>query len=385
MKIKVWDLPTRFFHWFLVSAYIAAFYTSHNESLLEYHIAAGYIALGLVFFRVLWGFAGGRHARFSDFVRGWAEVKSFMSRVLRLDFPRFMGHNPAVGWVIIFILCVTFILTATGIITYGGEENRGVWVGAFTFAAAVWARDIHEILSYFIVAVVVIHICAALVHDFILKENIILSMITGFKEDPESWGDRFSHLRPEDGHSRAKLIAYVIAAVIGGFALIYLPPEGKSDPAFIQEPNIINAKGFAVRLKTDKVWKDECAASCHSAFHPTLLSAGSWRRVMAGLDDHFGETIMLEPGVKDGIEDFLTGASAERSTTEASKKLLYSIDANAPPPMRVTEVPYWRHKHDGISEDIFKRKSVVSRSNCPACHPWAESGSFEDKDIQIPE
>lgn len=384
MKIKVWDLPTRLFHWSLVVAYIVVIFTSHDESFLEYHVYVGYLILGLAIFRVLWGFVGNRYARFSGFVKGWAEVRSFSAQLSRLKIPRYLGHNPAVGWVVLVILGITLAITVTGIITYGGEENRGIFAGVFPFGMAMTARAAHEWLTYCVIAVIVGHICAALLHDFVLKENIILSMITGAKEDQESWSGRVEHLRPEEGHSGPKLVVYMLATLLGGLAMLYLPPEGRSDPASIHQPRLIDEKGFAVQLVLNSVWKEECA-ECHIAFHPTLMSAASWKRIMAGLDDHFGDIIELDDATRREIEAFLVSASAEYSTTEASRKLLYSIDPAEPALLRITDVPYWKEKHSDIKDDIFKRKSVVSRSNCTACHSWAESGSFEDRDIRLPD
>jgi len=384
MKIKVWDLPTRLFHWSLVGAFIAALFTSRNESFLEYHVLAGYFILGSVIFRILWGFAGNRYARFSSFVKGFGEVKSFLSQLFKLRLPRYIGHNPAVGWTVLVILGITTAITVTGIITYGGEENRGVFAGLFPFGMAMAARAVHGWLVYCIVAVVVGHVSAALIHDFVLKENIILSMITGTKEDDESWHERVDHLMPEEGHSAPKLVVYLVIVLLGGLAVLYLPPEGRSTPASIHQPRMLDDDGFASRFVVNSAWKNECA-DCHDAFHPTLLPAASWMKIMAGLDDHFGDAVTLDETARREIEAFLVSASAERSTTEASKKLLYSIDGLPDALIRITDVPYWKEKHSEIKDEVFKRESVVAKSNCSACHPWAEAGSFEDRDISIPE
>lgn len=383
MKVRVWDIPTRLFHWTLVAAYAGAFFTSRNEWFLEYHTIAGYLALGLVGFRVLWGFTGNRYARFSDFVKGFDTVYSFLKKAVRLGFPRYIGHNPAVGWVVVFMLALTAVIVFTGIVTYGGEENRGVLAGVFSFEAANAARTVHFLLADVAIAAIVTHICAALFHDFIMKENIILSMITGTKEDPESWHDRVDHLKPEDAPSAARLAVWVVVTFLGGFALVYLPPEGKGEFTGREAVQVFNEKGAPVLIKPDPLWKEECASSCHAGFHPTLLPAASWEKVMGSLDDHFGEDVSLDDPVRNQILKFLLSASADRSTTEASRKILYSIPKGTVP-MRVTAVPYWVAKHEDIKEEVFKRKSVISKSNCVACHPGAEAGSFEDKDIRIP-
>lgn len=385
MKIKVWDIPTRVFHWMLVVVFIAAFLTSENESRLDFHTIAGYLALGLVFFRVLWGFAGNRYARFADFVRGWPEIRSFISAALRHRRPpRVLGHNPLVGWVVLGMLGVTFVIALTGIITYSGEENLGVFAGLFTFKTAIYAHTVHELAADLVIIMIIVHVCAALIHDFVFRENIILSMITGVKEDDESLSERTSRMAQGEGRSVFTLIVWSIVAVMGGIALVYLPPAGKTDFLRLQPPRVIDDKGFASMVMPNDVWEAECATSCHNGFNPTLLPADSWRRVMAGLDDHFGDKIELDAETENEILDYLISASAERSATEASKKLLHSIGAGAPP-LRITEIPYWKKKHSGIAQKVYARKSVVSQSNCIACHPGSDKGSFEDRDISIPE
>ncbi|OGP24063.1 MAG: hypothetical protein A2X99_08810 [Deltaproteobacteria bacterium GWB2_55_19] len=384
MKVHVWDIPTRLFHWLLVSAFAGAFLSSHGDRFLEFHTSLGYIALGLVVFRVLWGFAGNRFARFSGFLKGWQSVRGYVASAARLHPPRFLGHNPAVGWVVLFMLAMVASIAISGIVTYGGEENRGFWAGVFSFEAGYNARVAHALLADLAIAVVVAHVCAALFHDFLLRENIILSMFTGTKEDEDTYAERVSHIPPHhDVRSVLRLIVWGVVAVMGGLALLYLRPAGRTDFLRMPQPNVVDDKGFASVMKVNAAWMEECAG-CHNAFHPTLLSADSWKKVMMGLNDHFGEIVTLDAAVSEEIGRFLLSASAERSTTEASRKLMRSL-RGLPAFDRITDVPYWKAKHEDIDIEVFKRKSVVSRSNCVACHPGAELGSFEDHDIAIPE
>lgn len=382
MKMKIWDLPTRLFHWMLAASFAGAYFTSRSEWLLERHTVFGYIALGLVAFRVLWGFEGNRFARFSEFVKGWGAVKSYIINAARLKPDRYLGHNPAVGWVVIFVLLLTSAICVTGIITYSGEEGRGAFSGLFSFNAAMYAAVIHDLLADLAVAVIVIHICAALFHDFILKENIIISMITGNKEDPESWRERVSHMQPGEGLSRARLAIWIFVAILAGAGLIYLPPEGRKDFKSSVEPRKpAAAKGQAAG--PEEAWKAECASSCHNAFHPMLLPQGSWKKVVSRLNDHFGDNVALDEETKRAVLGYLLENSAEKSGTEASRKILNSLK-EGDSPERITDTPYWKVKHSEINDEVYKRKSVVSKSNCVACHPGAEAGSFEDKDILIP-
>jgi cytochrome b len=382
-KIRVWDLPTRAFHWLLVAAYAGALLTSESEWLLEYHVAAGYVALGLVAFRILWGFAGNRFARFADFVKGLGAVVEYLLQAFRLHPRRFLGHNPAAGWMVLLLLLLTVAIAVTGIIVYAGEEMRGLFAGAFSYQTAQRARSIHLFLSYSAIFVIVIHIAVALFHEFFLNENIILSMFTGYKEDEESYGERVSHLHTGEILPPLRLVAYLFLTVMGGLGAIFLPPEGKTNISEFEQPKVFDPSGVAITVPESEAFRAECAETCHAAFHPTLMPSESWHRIMAGLEDHFGESVILDESGTAEILAYLLSAPAERSMTEASRKLAHSIRPGEIP-IRITDIPYWVNKHSEISEEVYRRSSIVSRSNCVACHPGAEMGSFEDRDITIP-
>ncbi|MBI5682921.1 MAG: cytochrome b/b6 domain-containing protein [Deltaproteobacteria bacterium] len=382
-KTLVWDIPTRLFHWLLVAVYITAYLTSRAEWYLEYHTIAGYIAGGLIIFRILWGFAGNRYARFSEFIKNWKEVKSFIAGAISLKLPRYIGHNPAVGWIVVIMLLLTAAIVTTGIITYSGEENSGVFAGIFTYKIAEIAKLLHRILVYIIIAIIVTHICAALFHDFVLRENIILSMITGKKEKPKMWEERVSHIKIREGRSIVRLAVWIIVTIMAGIGIVFIPPEGKKEFSDIGQYRVTDDKGFVVKLALNKTWKTECAASCHNGFHPTLLPAVSWKRLMANLDDHFGENVSLDETTQKEVMDYLAASSAEHSMTEASQKILRSIKKGEAP-LSITKTPYWIDKHADIPAEVYNRKTIVSKGNCTACHPGAEVGSFEDKDIHIP-
>ncbi len=337
---------------------------------MEYHLFAGCAALGLVVFRVAWGFTGGRHARFPEFLKGWGEVKSYIRGLVSLRPPKYLGHNPAVGWAMLFMLATIALITLTGVITYGGEEGRGILAGVVSFKAGITAKAAHEVLAYSAIIMIAGHFIAALFHEFILKEKIILSMVTGKKECAGIHDGTDGQLCPEK-RGASQLLVLVSAVVIAAAGLFYVFPE-KGETAF--DAGVIEkAAGF-------KVWRSECAESCHNAFHPSLLPAASWRAMVAS-DGHFGDNLSLDPKTRQEVTDFLAAYSAEQSASEVSKKIMLS---SGQAPARITVVRYWKDKHSEISESVFSRKSIVSRSNCAACHPGAESGSFEDKDIKIP-
>ena len=134
---------------------------------------------------------------------------------------------------------------------------------------------------------------------------------------------------------------------------------------------------------SNPTYKEECGA-CHLAYQPELLPSGSWEKIVAGLSDHFGEEIALDQESKKIIAEYLKANSAEYSSAKRAVKIMRSLRGQSP--MRITDVPYIRHKHedDDIPADAFTRKSVGSMSNCIACHTTAENGIYDDDHVVIP-
>lgn len=117
--------------------------------------------------------------------------------------------------------------------------------------------------------------------------------------------------------------------------------------------------------------------SCHFAYQIGLLPGESWVKMMS--EGHFG---VLDEQTRKQIMDYLKTNSAESSTSKISKKIFASAGANKP--TKITDIPYIRRKHNEIPPDVFKRKTIGSRSNCIACHTKAKGGNYEDDFVKIP-
>jgi len=128
-------------------------------------------------------------------------------------------------------------------------------------------------------------------------------------------------------------------------------------------------------------YKDNCGA-CHFAYQPELLPSGSWDKIVAGLEDHFGEAIEIDSESKKTIAEYLNANAAEHSSAKRAIKIMKSLGNQTP--LRITQIPYIQRKHRKIQSDVFKRKSIGSLSNCLACHRTAENGIYEDDDVVIP-
>jgi hypothetical protein len=135
-------------------------------------------------------------------------------------------------------------------------------------------------------------------------------------------------------------------------------------------------------LVDDPIYKEECGA-CHFAYQPALLPSGSWRKILSSLEDHHGESAAIAEEDIGVIGAYLEKNAAEFSPAKRARKIIRSLDGQTPE--RITEVPYIRRKHHEIKEEVFKRESIGSRSNCVACHSTAEHGVYEDDYAHIPE
>ncbi|QEA40555.1 cytochrome B [Pistricoccus aurantiacus] len=167
-RVKVWDPAVRLFHWSLVTAFAVAYFTP--DSSRDIHEWAGYVALGLVVFRLIWGFVGSRHARFSDFVTGPRRFIDYVRQMIRGKEPRYLGHNPAAA------IMILFLLVAVGVIGVSGWLLTTDWGwGSKTI------EEIHEISVDVTLVAIALHVGAAIYESIHHRENLIRAMFTGYK------------------------------------------------------------------------------------------------------------------------------------------------------------------------------------------------------------
>jgi len=177
-RIRVWDMPVRVFHWSLVSCFAVAYLTAeiHVENsdistgLDSLHQLAGYAALGLIGFRVIWGFVGSIHARFTDFVQRPSRLFAYLRLLMRGYEPRYLGHNPAAAVMILFLMIMTTLIGGSGYLLttdYGWSSEA--------------LEEIHEIFTNCMLVAIAFHVAAAIYESWKHRENLILSMITGYK------------------------------------------------------------------------------------------------------------------------------------------------------------------------------------------------------------
>jgi len=133
---------------------------------------------------------------------------------------------------------------------------------------------------------------------------------------------------------------------------------------------------------THKAWQQECA-SCHIAYAPSFLPKASWRKMMGGLDQHFGDNASLDPATQADILKFLEAHAADSGNSRMGRRVMQGMDAQNPP-LRITETRWFVRKHDEVPRTTWSRKSIGSPANCAACHHQAEQGNFDEDAIRIP-
>lgn len=124
-QVTVWDPLVRIFHWSLVLSFAAAYLTGEIWEQEELHEWAGYAALGLILFRIIWGFVGSQHARFSDFLYGPKAVIEYLKSLLTTHPKHYLGHNPAGGWMVVLLLLGVLATGITGLKLLAIEEGEG--------------------------------------------------------------------------------------------------------------------------------------------------------------------------------------------------------------------------------------------------------------------
>ncbi len=179
MKQRVWDLPTRLFHWTLVVLVALSWWSAENDQ-QDLHLYLGYAVLSLLLFRLLWGFVGSSTARFSVFVRGPASVVRYVRD--RFEWP-VAGHAPLGAVSVLALLAMLFVQVGTGL--FAADED-GLFTGPLSYLVSVGVSDtlteLHEELFNVLLALIGLHVAAIVLYRLALRKNLLGPMITGKAE-----------------------------------------------------------------------------------------------------------------------------------------------------------------------------------------------------------
>jgi cytochrome b len=213
--VAVWDLPTRLFHWLLVAAVVVSYATGGEDGVwFAVHTSSGYVIAMLLLFRVVWGFVGSVRSRFSDFVLGRRRVIEYAKRLTTLAPPRYVGHNPLGGWMIVLMLLVLASSVVTGLFSSQEGNAHGLLFPLIAGYDRHGLGEIHELLGNVVVLLACVHIAGVFVDWFLTGDNLVRAMINGKKTVDDAVAAEERPLAPV---WRAGIIALLV--VVAGFAL----------------------------------------------------------------------------------------------------------------------------------------------------------------------
>jgi cytochrome b len=193
--IRVWDVVVRLFHWSVAVGFFVAYF---SEDVLSLHVWAGYVVGALVVLRIVWGFIGPEHARFSSFIYPPGTVLRYLWDLLFGRARRYLGHSPGSGAMVLLLLIGLLGTVGTGLELYAIEENAGPLAalvssgsppgqaeGEEAYEGAegsgeFW-EEFHEVLANLMLVLVVLHVAGVLLASYVHRENLTRAMVIGLK------------------------------------------------------------------------------------------------------------------------------------------------------------------------------------------------------------
>lgn len=206
-KVLVWDLPLRVFHWLLVTAIMGSWYTSNQDNdLIDYHLIFGYVTLGLIIFRILWGFLGTTHAKFSQFIPTPNKVVHYLKHFKHPQQTTYTGHNPLGALMVVFMLTIVLLQAVSGLFMNDDIFTTGPYYGTINDEIGNVLIFFHRNSFNFILGAIALHLLAILFYKVIKKKSLVVPMITGKKSSQDVGQD--------DGIKHSKLIVAIILTLI---------------------------------------------------------------------------------------------------------------------------------------------------------------------------
>ena len=201
-RIKLWDLPTRLFHWLLVIAVGAALITANiGGAAIEWHGRIGLLIVGLIAFRIAWGLIGSSHARFASFFPTPESVAAYLRGQWRG-----IGHNPLGALSVIGLLALVALQLCTGLFGNDDIAFTGPLFNLVSKDLSDQLTGIHELTSNALIALIALHLAAIAFYAHVKKDNLVKPMVTGYKDlPPDAAGE---------SATGGGLVAFIVALAI---------------------------------------------------------------------------------------------------------------------------------------------------------------------------
>ena len=179
-KHLIWDLPLRIFHWSFAFTVLACWYTAEQgEELVDLHMQFGFVALGLLMFRILWGCIGPKHARFSQFIPTPKILLTYLQKADNSE--KIPGHNPLGALMVVLMILLILLQSISGLFINDDVFSSGPYYNSVSKVIQGWMAFIHHNTFDFMIAAIVLHLAAITFYWRVKKDNLVLPMITGKK------------------------------------------------------------------------------------------------------------------------------------------------------------------------------------------------------------
>jgi cytochrome b len=238
---RVWDVPTRLFHWLLAISMVLSWFTATTDMVsfdlpaiggskpislppMQVHMYLGYWTGGLIIFRILWGVAGSRHARFTDFVRGPVTTVRYGLSVLGRDHHETAGHNPTGGWMVVVMLALIASQVATGLFANDDIVWAGPWSHTVSSSLEGQLTAWHHFNVNLLYIAVALHLVAIAYYALVLRKNLVGPMVTGRKA-----AGRVSEADAISGTPWLRFLIVALIAAGAAYAMVALAPPAPMD------------------------------------------------------------------------------------------------------------------------------------------------------------
>ncbi|MGY0217833.1 cytochrome b/b6 domain-containing protein [Endozoicomonadaceae bacterium StTr2] len=178
-KLHVWDLPLRLFHWLLVATFAGLWFTG-KELEMDWHIPLGFVMLGLLIFRLLWGITGSHHARFVNFPLHPRSLKQYLTTKTFHT-----GHNPMGSWSVVALLSLLMVQVVSGLFAGDGYLYEGPLSRFIDSGLVDWITDIHRASFDILLGFIGLHVAAVAYYVVIKRQDILHAMVSGKRSVPE--------------------------------------------------------------------------------------------------------------------------------------------------------------------------------------------------------
>lgn len=223
----VWDWPLRLWHWLFAGAVLGAWFTGQwgGFDWRQWHFWFGQSAIGLLIFRVLWGFIGPRHARFFSFLPGPGRLLAYLKTLPRRDAPESVGHSPLGALAVFLILGVLAVHAVSGLFISDDILFDGPWFYAVSSDTADLASSLHHRLAWPVGALIGLHLAAILFYRLFKGQRLTRAMITGRKAVADA--DAVPSSR-----TILAIVLIVLVAALAWWLLVIAPPEPPAELEF---------------------------------------------------------------------------------------------------------------------------------------------------------